>query len=119
MQILATIKQESEQAFWQCIKYVMKKQLGGSMRVVQVEDKDGELVEFSAQEEVLKAIWSNIHRKRFYLAEEAPICIAPMREVFGYNIDSGIREDVLDGRFDFEEIPNKHTRGILQEVAYT
>jgi hypothetical protein len=40
----------------------MKKQSGGNVRVVQVEDEDREPVEFSTQEEVHKAIWSNIHR---------------------------------------------------------
>jgi hypothetical protein len=64
-------------------------------------------------------IWRDIHRKRFYLAEKAPICIAPMREVFGYNVDSGVGEDVLDRRFDFEEIPDKYTKGVLQKAAYT
>ena len=37
----------------------MKMQSGGSVRVVQVEDEDRELVEFSTQEEVHEAIWSN------------------------------------------------------------
>ncbi len=61
-QILAIIKQESEKAFWRCVKYVMKKQSGSSVRVVQVEDEDGELVAFSTQEEIHEAIWSNIYR---------------------------------------------------------
>ena len=56
----------------------MKKQSGGSVRVVQVEDDEGEVVEFTTQAEVHEAIWSNIHRRQFYLAEEAPICSAPL-----------------------------------------
>ncbi len=83
-----------------------------------MEDEDRELVEFSTQEEVQNATWSNIHRKIFYLAEEAPICIAPMQEVFGYNSNPGVGEDVLDKRFDFDEIPDEHTRDVLKEVAY-
>jgi hypothetical protein len=55
-QILAIIKQESEKAFWWCVKYVMKIQSGSSVRVVQVEDEDGELVAFSTQEEIHKVI---------------------------------------------------------------
>jgi hypothetical protein len=45
----------------------MKKQSGGSVRVVQVEDDEGEVVEFITQAEVHEAIWSNIHRQRFDL----------------------------------------------------
>ena len=56
----------------------MKKQSGGSVRVVQVEDDEGKVVEFTTQAEVHEAIWSNIHRRQFYLAEEAPICSAPL-----------------------------------------
>jgi hypothetical protein len=68
----------------------MKKQSGGSVRVVQVEDDEGEVVEFTTQAELHEAIWSNIHRRQFYLAEEAPICSAPLREEFGYNADSTV-----------------------------
>ncbi len=75
-EILGIIKPERERAFWRRVKYAMKKQSGGSVRVVQVEDDEGELVEFATQAEVHEAIWSNIHRRRFYLAEEAPICSA-------------------------------------------
>ena len=56
----------------------MKKQSGGSVQVVHVDDEEGELVEFSTQAEVHEAIWSNIHRRRFYLAEEALICSYPL-----------------------------------------
>ncbi len=118
-QILAIIRQESERAFWRCVEYVMKKQSGSSVRVVQVENEDRELVEFATQEEVHESIWSNIHRKRFYLVEEVPICNAPMREVFGYNVDSEFSEEVLEGRFKFEENLDEHTRDVLQAVAHT
>ena len=95
-QILAIIRQESERAFWRCVEYVMKKQSGSSVRVVQVKNEDRELVEFATQEEVHEAIWSNIHQKWFYLAEEAPICNGPLQEVFGYNADTIAGEEVLD-----------------------
>jgi hypothetical protein len=62
-QILAIIKPESERAFWWCVEYVMKRQSGSSVKVVQVKNEYRELVEFSIQEEVHEATWSNIHRK--------------------------------------------------------
>ena len=71
-QILGIIKREQEQAFWRRLKYTMKKQTGGSVQLVQVEDEDGNIEEFTTQEEVHEAMWSNIHQKGFYLAEEAP-----------------------------------------------
>ena len=118
-EILGIIKRERERAFWRRVKYAMKKQLGGSVRVVQVEDDEGELVEYTSQAEVHEAIWCNIHRKRFYLAEEAPICNTPLREEFGYNANSEAGEEVLEGVFQFDEEFDEHTRDILEETART
>ena len=87
----------------------MRKQLGGSIRVVQVEEGNGELVEYTTQAEVHEAIWNNIHRKRFYLAEEAPICLTPLQEEFGYNADSEAGDKVLEGRYPFETVLGEHT----------
>lgn len=61
-EIVGIMKREREQSFWRILKYVMKKQTGGSIRMVQVKDDRGEIVEFTTQEEVHEAIWSNIHR---------------------------------------------------------
>ena len=55
---------------------------GGGVHSVQVEDAEGNVEVLSTQQEVHDAIWSNIHRKRFFLAEEAPICNGSLREVF-------------------------------------
>ena len=97
----------------------MNKQSGESVRVVQIEDDEGETVEFSTQAEVHEEIWDNIHRRRFYLAEEAPICRSPLREEFGYNADSEIGEEVLEGRYQFEGGFDEHTQDILEETART
>jgi hypothetical protein len=75
-QILGIIKHEWEQVFWRRLKYTMKKQTGGSVQLVQVEDEDGNIEEFTMQEEVHEAIWSNIHQKRFFLAKRHPSAIA-------------------------------------------
>ncbi len=96
-QILGIIKHEREQAFWRHLKYTMKKQTGGRVQLVQVEDEDGNIEEFTMQEEVHEAIWSNILQKRFFLVEEAPICHSLLRETFGYNADSLAGDEVLEG----------------------
>jgi hypothetical protein len=52
----------------------MKKNKGRAVRVVQAELPDGTVQEATTQREVENAIWDEIHGKRFYLAEQAPIC---------------------------------------------
>ena len=73
-QILGIIKRERERSFWRRLKYKMGRSTGGSVQAVQVEDEEGNTQLFTTQEEVHEAIWSNVHRKRFFLAEAAPIC---------------------------------------------
>ncbi len=51
-----------------------------------VEDEEqGTLTEHLTQESVQKAIFDNIHRKRFFLAEAAPACNGLLQGLFGYN----------------------------------
>jgi hypothetical protein len=97
----------------------MKKQTGGSVPAVQVETKGEEVVELTSQTEVHKAIWSNIHQQHFYLAEEAPICNGAMREVFGFNVDSEVGKEVLEGMYKYEDGFDEHTKDTLQEAAHT
>ncbi len=64
----------------------MGKSRSSSVRHVLVEDKEqGTLTEHLTQELVQKAIFNNIHWKRFFLAEAAPACNGPLQELFGYN----------------------------------
>ncbi len=72
--------------------------------MVQVRDEDGNIEEFTMQEEVHEAIWSNIYQKCFYLVEEAPICHSPLRETFGYNADSLAGDEVLEGSYSMRTI---------------
>jgi hypothetical protein len=81
-QILGITKQKQECAFWQRVKYVMKKQTSENSREVHVKTEGGEVVELTSHMEVHDAIWSNIHQKRFCRAEEAPICNGAMQEEF-------------------------------------
>ncbi len=74
--IMAIIKREHTQAFWMRINYIFGKTIGGSPMSVQVpREGHGDMVdEYTTQATMQEAIWSNIHYKRFYMAEEAPIC---------------------------------------------
>ncbi len=116
-QILGIIKHEQERGFWRKLKFKMGKASGGSVQMVQVKDEDGNVESFSSQDEVHEAIWSNIHRKRFFLAETAPICSGHSRELFGYNSDTIAAEEVLDGTYNLEEITDTATWDICEEVA--
>ena len=95
----------------------MGKKSGGSVQAVQVEDKEGNIEVLNTQADIHKAIWSNIHCKRFYLAKAAPICNSPLCEIFGYNADTEAGEEVLSGTYEFEPGFDDATRRICQEVA--
>jgi hypothetical protein len=52
---------------------------------VQVEGPNSSVEEHVTQATVQEAIWSNIHYKWFYIAEEAPVCQGQLRKDLGYN----------------------------------
>ena len=62
----------------------MGKSRGGSVRSVQIQRDQGAIDEATTQQTVHEAIWDEIHRKRFYLAEQAPICQGSLRGEFWY-----------------------------------
>jgi hypothetical protein len=84
MQILQIIQRERFCTFWRRLKCAVGSQSGQSVQRVQVETAGGKIREYSNQTGIEKAIWSNIHHKRFYLAKEAPICQPPLWREFGY-----------------------------------
>jgi hypothetical protein len=86
--ILAIINRERERAFWRRLNYTMSRRNGRSIRMVQVRQEDGTVLEATTQREVEQAIWNEIHGKRFYLAEQAPICRGRLRGEFGYMADT-------------------------------
>jgi hypothetical protein len=86
-QILAIIQQEKDKSFWRRLNYALGKPRGGACFKVQVEQAEGTVEDVSGKEDLHEAIWENIHRKQFYLAEEAPMCSGPLRGLFGYNSD--------------------------------
>ena len=116
-QILAIITREKEKSKWNRIKYVLGKQRAGACFKVQIEHEDGTITEVSSQEEVQQAIWDNVHLKRFYLAEEAPICTGELRGMFGYNATTMTARRILRGTFVYPPDFDEATREILEECA--
>jgi hypothetical protein len=73
--------------------------------------------EYTEKEQLQEAIWNNIHQKCFYLAEEVPLCLGPLRGFFGYNSVSPIAKMILNGTFDYPTDFDDATKEILQECA--
>ena len=81
----------------------MGKSRGGSVQSVKIEQDQGSIDEATTQQTVQEAIWYEIHRKRFYLAEQASICRDSIRGEFGYTACSPTAKKVLEGRYEYPE----------------
>jgi hypothetical protein len=96
----------------------MGKARNGSVRRVLVESNvEGTLMEFTTKEAVEEAIFTNIHWKRFYLAETTPACNGRLRGLFGYNAAMVTAERILHGTYDYPDDFDQATREICKECA--
>lgn len=116
-EILELIEREKQRAFWGSLNYSMKKKSGGSVRVVQVADEEGQVTEITDQQEVEQEILRQIHGKRFYLAEQAPICQGRLRGDFSYLANTRASEQVLAGTYNPDKEIDEGTRGLFDEIA--
>jgi hypothetical protein len=82
-----------------------------------VEDRNGGVLEFDTQEGVQNAIFNEVHRKRYNLAEEAPICQGFMRGQFGYMSTSPTARSVLDRSYDFPPDIDNAMKELFEECA--
>jgi hypothetical protein len=82
-----------------------------------MEQVEGTVKEINGKEELHEAIWDNIHRKRFYLAEEAPICSGLLRDAFGYNSVTPTAKAIQEGTYNYPPDFDEATKEILQECA--
>eukprot|EP00956_Cyclotella_meneghiniana_P011480 scaffold16146_cov116-Cyclotella_meneghiniana.AAC.1 len=95
----------------------MSKRCGRSVTMVQRERADGEVDEARTQEEVEHMIWEEIHGKRFYLAEQAPICKGRLRGDFGYMANTRSAQSVLSGTYEYPDDIHQGTKDILEEIG--
>lgn len=116
-QILGIIKSERERAFWRRLNLAMAKKSGRSVTRVQVVERDGSVRESATKREVESTLFGEIHGKRFYLAEQAPICKGRMRGEFGYMANTSAGRAVLLGKYHFSSVNDIGTRELLKEVA--
>ena len=95
----------------------MGKPKGRSARVVTEEDETGDVQEFEGKSNVERAIFDRIHNKRFYTAEQAPLCKGPMREACGYLATTIAARQVLEGSYDYPEWFDPATKELCEECA--
>jgi len=117
--ILAIIQREHDKTFWRKINYSCGKVKEGSPTSVQVprNGSEDQVDEHTNQATVHEAIWVNIHYKRLYFTEEAPICQGQLRSVFGYNAAMLVAADILEGRYEFPGNFDQATRELCEECA--
>lgn len=112
------IKREKDRSFWRRLNYTMGKPRSGSVWQVLVEnDKNETLTEHVTQESVQEAVFNNIHRKRFYLAEGAPACNERLRGLFQYNATTVTAQQILQGQYVYPADFEQATRDICEECA--
>jgi hypothetical protein len=85
--------------------------------LVDSGDEDGTLTEHTTAEAVQEVIFTHIHRKRFFLAENALICLWKLRGGFGYNAVTRTVRAILDGTFEYPTDFNQATKKICEECA--
>ena len=95
----------------------MGKSKGRSARIATEEDETGDVQEFEGKLNVERAIFDRIHIKRFYTAEQAPICKGPMQEIFGYLATTITVRQVLEGSYDYPEWFGQATEALCEECA--
>jgi len=115
--ILQIISRERDRAFWRRLNWALGAKRGNSVSAVQVEDGEGGIIEYTTQPEVQNALWREVHRTRYHMAEEAPICQGKLRGMFGYNADTVAARAVLDRKFEFSDEFHEATRRICESVA--
>ena len=113
--ILAILQREKDRSYWRRLNYSMAKPKGRSAKIVQTPVDDGSVIEYDTQHSVENGIWDGIHGKRFYLAEQAPICQGRLRGEFGYNAATPAARQVLDGTYVYPPDCDPATKLILKE----
>jgi hypothetical protein len=93
--ISANTQREQQRSFWCKLNYVTGKKKTHSATSIQVKRQDGAIMERTMQETVKQTIFSKIHKKRYTLAGEAPICNGQLLQNFGYTATTAATRAVL------------------------
>jgi hypothetical protein len=77
----------------------------------------GSIMEHTTQESVERIIFSEVHKKRYTLAGEAPIFNRELFQDFGYRANTPASRVVLDGTYVAPLTSGKATRDLSAEIA--
>jgi hypothetical protein len=78
----------------------------------------GGVIDHMSQEHLQNVIsWANIYRKRFYLAEEVPLCSSNLQGKFGYNANTKIARAILAGIYEYPPDCGQATREIFEKCT--
>ena len=99
--ISSIIQREKDRFEWRRQKYAMEKHMGRSAKTVQASTEDSGIFDFTGQDQVENAIWDIIHKKMFYLAEQATICQGQLRGDFIYPDNTPATSKVLSGTYNY------------------
>ncbi len=116
--ISAIIQREQQQKFWRKLNYVTGKKKTCSAKSIQVKGMDRIIMERTTQETVEQTIFLEIHKKRYMLAGEAPICNGGLFQEFGYTAMTPALRAVLDGTYVAPSNSDAATSELFQEIAH-
>ncbi len=105
--------------FWHKLNYVTGKKKTHRETSIQVEGWDGTIMERMTQETVKQTIFLEVHKKRYMLAGEAPICNGNLLQDFGYTVMTPASRAVLDGTYVAPPNSDAATLELFAEIDHT
>jgi hypothetical protein len=116
--VSAIIQREQQRSFWHKLNYVTGKKKTHGMTSIQVKRQDGAIMKRTMQETVKQTIFLEIHKKRYTLAGEAPICNGQLLQDFGYTATMAGSHAVLDGTYVTPPTSDAATLELFAELAH-
>ena len=110
------MRSEAEKREWNGINATTKPNKTGIITHVDVKRADGSIKRCDTKESCEEAVHGKI-KPRFSRASSAPVCQGALFGLLGYEVDSKIAMQILEGMFDYSLITDKPTQHILKEMA--
>jgi hypothetical protein len=114
--ISAIIQREQQQDFWRKLNFVTGKKKTQSTTTIQVEGHGGLIMECNTQDTMEQLIFSEVHKKQYTLAGEAPICNRQLFQDFGYTASTPASRVVLDGTYVAPADSNAATKELFANI---
>jgi hypothetical protein len=115
--ISAIIQREQQRAFWRKLNFVTGKKSTRSATTIQCDGLGGAIMEYCTRDMVERTIFSDVHKKRYTLAGEAPICNGAFLKDFRYMATTPASCAVLDSTYVPPPGSDAATADLFREVA--